>query len=182
MTDKVPVPDDIERVQQQLRSSLRHYRRFAKRLQAIQVFRAQTVSNTYKENDPRRADRSIEKSVLKRQDDPRIQSIIERSDRYLEAMHSYYKADEAGLQELALDWHKEARNQLDHLDRALSEANKHLLIMCKMIVDLVNRMAQLFQQDRHHNDKMSIARSANPMEADEKELLRIVAEAEKDEA
>lgn len=185
MTNEVTTPDNDDiasRTLQRLKKSDKEHERQKLRLKRMALFEdVQYVP--YKGAGLR----TKKKATRQGHDSPQVQLMIERRNRYERCVAHVAKLQ--GQLEAATDL-----KEIDALNRSMALfeklADNHLAAIEKVMDSLTreasskdaNRTkiltsaAQLSQLDRHHQDKMAVAKAQNPSDLSEAELLRIASE------
>lgn len=182
MTEMINVTDGEDlaaRAQRRLAKAERRNEKIRNRLKSLQFFEDQEYT------DYKGEVRKLPKAKRGASDEPQIQMMIARRDRYESCLKSL------PILQKSLELSQDPREQMElikHIVAMETLADKHAAAIERtlnsmMFVDskvngsrsaLLTRAATLAMKDRHHQDIVAIRRKENPEDMAEAELLRII--------
>lgn len=179
MTDATDPDDIVKRTLQGLKGADRNHERLRKRLTRMALFEDHNYI-PYKGAGTRLK----KKAVRQGSDPPAVQMMIERRNRYDSCISRLAHVEDMvanctdakeieALTRTLVQLEKLAHDHLSAMEHSLAIISRDATNLNSNRAKLLTSAAKLSQDDRHHNEKLAVAKAQDPGSLSEAELLTI---------
>lgn len=179
MTDAADPDDIVKRTLQGLKGADRNHERLRKRLTRMALFEDHTYV-PYKGAGLRLK----KKAVRQGSDPPAVQMMLERRNRYESCISRLAHVEDMvanctdakeieALTRTLVQLEKLAHDHLSAMEHSLATVGRDSTQLNSNRAKLLTSAAKLSQDDRHHQEKLAVAKAQDPNALSEAELLKI---------